>query len=88
MKYVMLRLKKGNQSRLVPVIFPASLVHKDVATAITEALKKTGDCEVVSAGECTVDVMSAHGRSSTLGVAARSEDTEIINGIDYFHGIE
>lgn len=84
MKYVMFRVPgPGGIDRLVPVLFPDSLVHREVAEALYPVVKGLP----VSAGECVVDVSSTHGRSSTLAMDSREEDADVISTHDYLHGL-
>lgn len=72
MKYIIL----DGHLHDIPVLFPASLEHAEMA----DDLKHLG--EPLSAG--FVDLMydgsgvSAHGRSTSLGISSRPEDSEII----------
>jgi hypothetical protein len=91
MKYVMLRCRIGSITKMVPIIFPNELVHQDVAEAITHliGMKHGWDAEVVGAGEVGgLDVSACSGGSETLSVSSRKEDASVINGYDYWHGIE
>lgn len=75
MKYVMLKLDGGE---LLPVLFPEFMQHSHIAQSVPAT--------VVSAGRVHLEdgKVVAHGASSSLGVVARDEDSEIIQG--YFDG--
>lgn len=84
MKYVMFRVKgPGGNDRLIPVVFPNALVHRDVAEALYPVIKGLP----VSAGECVVLVDSTHGKSDTLSLNANEDDASVITGHDYLHGV-
>jgi hypothetical protein len=101
-KYVIVRL--GNDREL-PVIFPESMVHSEMANALKayygneaqflangqltdDAVRVIHDSVVpVAAGHCEVRVLGAQGRSETLQLDSRPEDTDLINGHPYTHGI-
>lgn len=70
-KYVMLRLEKGD---LLPVISLEFMQHSHVATAIPGA--------VVSAGRVYLEngQVVVRGTSKSLGVSSREQDSQIIQG--------
>lgn len=97
MKYVMFELDTGDGlKRNIPIIFPNSLVHADVAEAIKHmrvGTQRNWDCpfveaKVVSAGELSIASSTTSGGSETLGVESRLEDSTIITMHDYFHGMK
>lgn len=45
------------------------------------------DIEPVAAGELTIDIGSASGRSETLGVESRPTDAKFLRSYSYHHGI-
>lgn len=73
--------------RKIPIIFPSFLNHIDVAKAL-KGLDGIKTSKVYSAGEIHVEVDKEHGKSTTIGIGSKNGDAEIINSIDYFHGIE
>jgi hypothetical protein len=85
MKYIMFIAKIQGNNRRIPIIFPDSLCHIDVAKALKDIV---GTSKVCSAGEINIIVISTHGESTTIGIKAKEEDAEIINNYNYFHGIE
>ena len=87
MKYIMFEHKvKDTATTMIPVIFPNTLIHKDVAEAITEFHKKkyNADIKAVSAGEYNAQTGFAFGKSESLGLSSGKDDTQVINIIDYF----
>lgn len=93
MKYVMLTVTHCGMKRKMPVIFPNSVNHDDVAVFFSEALRASyGDIPVqidaTSAGFIDLRVENTHGKSTTLGLPSDEADARTINVHDYFHGIE
>lgn len=87
MKYIMLKIVESEFTRLVPVIFPNSIVHADMARAV-QSIPGMELAVVESAGECRVKDAFCSGASDTLQVKSHGQDDSIvINGMDYFHGI-
>jgi hypothetical protein len=93
MKYVVLRCEAKDTVVLMPIIFPAALVHKSVATAIAVNLRHDHgytSVKALSAGDvrwCPRGAICS-GKSETLGVASRpEEDGRLIDSYDYTHGI-
>lgn len=83
MKYIM--FQAGDLKYKLPVIFPDTLVHEDVAEALLPLLP--GGAKVISAGECTV-MGQCSGRSETLKVASRGDkDSAVVNTFNYTHGL-
>lgn len=102
MKYIVISVKAETSDlvRELPIIFPNTLVHADVARAIqhSEGLRKF-KTHIVSAGEISstricdsADDQGAHchGWSDSLGgIRSRgSEDDALINLHDYLAGIK
>lgn len=86
MKYVMFAIQVAGVTQNVPVVFPNSLVHADVAKALLAGPLK--GYTPVSAGEGLISSEALHGKSTTLGLVAReSLDTVILNTNDYLHGL-
>ncbi len=75
MKYVMLKLEGG---QLLPLIFPEFMQHSDMASSVPAT--------VVSAGRVYAEngKVIARGASTSLGIASREVDSEIIQR--YFDG--
>lgn len=89
--YVVLQVEdKDGFIREVPIIYPDSLVHIDIAQAIKSLLKTDkNEVEPVSAGSIDFVVESCHGKSTTLDLTSRDkEDRQLINAYPYFHGIK
>lgn len=86
MKYIMLEITNRGITKRIPFIFPGNLVHADIASAVRSVAGLEG-AEVVSAGECNVEVLSCYGDSDTLKLKADDCDEDIINTIDCLHGI-
>jgi hypothetical protein len=86
MKYIVVRATPNCREEMF--LFPASWIHKSFAEVIHQAYPKM---EVVSAGEVanypldvespkgTFDQIRIFGRSETLGVKSRPEDTELFH---------
>jgi hypothetical protein len=89
MKYVMFRAKIGAVHRLVPVIFPEFMVHKDVAHHMLRNIDlRRGGAEVVSAGKIELNGVTCYDRSETLGVESRPRDGQVIEMYGVLFGIE
>lgn len=86
MKYIMLKKDKEGVQHYVPVIFPTTLVHEDIANAMLDVLP---DYEVHSAGEISPFTLGdVHGSSETLNVKSDPADSQRIKMNDYFYGCE
>jgi len=85
MKYIMYIKEIEGIKRKIPIIFPDSLVHIEVAKALKDLVHTSKIC---SAGEINMVASSTFGESTTLGIKAKKEDVEIINDYNYFHGLE
>jgi len=83
-KYIMFQTTDG---RCIPVIFPGTLVHADVARGMRAAALPRG-AAVVSAGHIgTLHVTSTFGDSETLNVMSHPNDRDIINCHPYSNGL-
>lgn len=73
-KYVVIRTEHID----IPVIFPDTLVHKDVAERIRsiKALRDIGTTEILSAGDLNLMIGSVGGKSETLGLESRGEEDQ------------
>ncbi|QDB70627.1 hypothetical protein RSP_0048 [Pseudomonas phage RSP] len=85
MKYVMFEKRMSDGcSHMVPVIFPNTLVHDEVANALTLGpLKGYIPC---SAGEISPLDMQPHGESTTLGLKADEERDETVIRLNDYGG--
>ena len=86
MKYIMFERKMSNTLiENIPIIFSKTLVHADVAEAISTMMKDKYDVDLtpVSAGEIYLDVKSVGDRSDTLQLFANPNDRQTIQMIDY-----
>lgn len=75
--------------RKVPIIFPGSLVHLDIYSALAPLLTD-GHGQgygVVSAGEVGLMVSHTSGRSTTLNIEANARDARTINVLPYSGGV-
>lgn len=91
MKYVMLEIKIGDSIQHFPIIFPAMLVHKDMADMITSRLRREhniSDAVSVSAGFITIDECSVADHSESLNLKSAAKDEETIEQYNYYHGIQ
>ncbi len=88
MKYIMLRVKRGKElSRLVPIIFPSFLVHKEVTKAIVNVLKRDDfEVELVSGGDYNSIIRTCSCSSEILKLKSNPEDARVILMYDYEHG--
>jgi hypothetical protein len=90
MKYVMFEVQMpGGMVRHVPVMFPDSLVHEDVADALAGIPGLNGNT-VVSAGTCSFmpGSIDVGGESKTLELKSHPGDQITINMIDYQYGLQ
>jgi len=89
MKYILIesRVSEGVVEH-IPIIFPKTLNHSDVARDIKDLLFEKYNRKVnkvVSAGDCNVNYFQVGGYSETLKIESRgAKDHEIIKMIDYF----
>ncbi len=89
MKYIMLQIELDGLKMNLPIIFPKVLVHKDMVFRIQHLLgaEHRWDSEVVSAGFINMFTLECHGRSESLDIDSRKEDTEIIKRYECEHGL-
>lgn len=87
MKYIMIEQKlTAGVSRFVPIIFPDTLSHSDIAKAVLPFVDKgsvasAGDIDDIGRVECS-------GGSCTLKMASNPErDSDVIRSYDLFHGL-
>lgn len=85
MKYITFQVSKH---LAIPVIFPATLVHDDVAQALLPLLKRQFlKAKVRSAGEVSsLDLQMTSGRSDTLDIDSNPDDGPLLWMYDYNHG--
>ena len=85
MKYIVFQTKDGCQE--IPIIFPNTLVHIEVAQALS---KIVGTSRIVAAGEfSSLDIdATCHGKSTTIGIKSREDDdAQLISNYDYHFGM-
>ena len=73
----------------IPIIFPNVLNHDDMAKATHRNMIRNYNwttVKVVSAGFINSNG-TCHGRSETLNIDSKPEDTTIIKTYDYTHGM-
>lgn len=96
MKYVMFEaVSEGGIILRYPIIFPVRLVHEDVARVVGPLVeeninpKARAKVRVVGAGECytSASVLEDSFSYTLGGLRPHPEDEQVINSIDYFHGI-
>jgi len=91
-KYIVVVDKFGNEC---PIIFPETIIHKDMAKSQT----RLNGNKTISAGFVVIEDYSkdieyrsgisvnhklfAHGRSDSLNIDSRQEDTELLNRMFY-----
>ena len=86
-KYVIIECK----GLKYPVLFPAAMIHKDVALALAPLVPLAAqEAPIISsAGSCaSLAVTATVDRSETLGLASRPEDRLTINLMPYSGGAE
>lgn len=76
MKYIMFQQQQGEMTKLVPVIFPNDLVHKDVADALQQLVLK--DTAIHSAGFISPLNLKPEGGSETLNIKADPDTDELV----------
>jgi hypothetical protein len=91
-KYIMFEVESNDIVIKVPVIFPAMLVHADVARVMEPVIRKTYQdkrkVRAVSAGEVSpLDMGATYGKSDTLGLESHEHDGSTIAMYDYHHGV-
>ena len=92
MKYIMF---KDKYDRLLPVIFPDSMIHAEVADAICRAVRR-GEVSVkasdyscpmpIRAGFTQVLSVNTEGMSESLNMKSEHGDAQVINVNDYSKG--
>lgn len=92
MKYVMMHCKSSGSlpDRMVPLIFPDFLVHRDMAFWFKHYLLRYhlfSDVQPRSAGEYNSMSGECSGGSETLNLTAHELDGAIIATYEYMHGI-
>lgn len=89
MKYVMFSIQVADTTKMVPVIFPDFMVHKDIAKAIKTVLVNVHKFtpRIESAGDISLGVCECSGKSETLKVGSSRADNHIVNHYDYLHGL-
>lgn len=75
MKYIIVRDRNDEEHAIV---FPDAIIHKDVAR-----IHRAADVRVISAGSCSIKnspatVSQAWGKSESLEIESRPEDTDIL----------
>lgn len=86
-KYIIIE----NELAAYPIIFPAFLIHRDMAERLHRVVPSTEGFQSrpVSAGVIeSLYVKGVQGDSDTLRMHSRPEDEAIINRYKYFHGIK
>lgn len=90
MKYIVLKHTIGGVKRELPIIFPTSINHDDMAT-VTKCIfdEDNVETEVVSAGFVEVNArMYCTGKSETLSIESRGHDDSVLmRTLEYTHGI-
>lgn len=90
MKYIVFESKlEDGMKILIPVIFPTILVHSTVAQGMPEILDNHGfsNAKPVGAGDCVITAKCS-GRSESMQLSSRPEDTDLISYHDYTAGLE
>lgn len=88
-KYIM--FENPGTGRKVPIIFPAELVHADMAEITMIVSRRAENRELlrpVSAGFLSIMTSATEGESESLGKKSRPEDALIINTLPYTGGVE
>ncbi len=93
MKYIMIQRNLSasiddDNVTMYPIIFPKELVHKDVADAIVDVVKRywpKSEVEIVSAGDISVVFGTTSGFSSTLELESDVADDMVISTGEYFN---
>lgn len=87
MKYVMLKKTAGQVSFYIPIIFPDSLVHADVAKAILGIMPTAEVSSAGMLGSYSIE-SDPYGASETLNVRSDRRDKRRIKMNDYGGAIE
>ncbi len=92
MKYIVVEIKNGETKREWPIIFPDTLVHRQVADIVQDhlAIDLKQDSKAIAAGSISFfgGKVRCFGESETLNLESRGkEDEKLIKMFDYLHGI-
>lgn len=92
MKYIVLKVRIGQDYREMPFVFPNIMVHADAADAMMSVLgiNHGWESEVIAAGEVSFfsGGPNCGGESTTLKVKSRwAKDDQLLRMHDYSHGI-
>jgi hypothetical protein len=90
MKYIMLEVDSDTPTaRRLPILFPVELIHSDVADALIEVVKNSGNSNVkpVSAGEVILESVKTGGFSSSLHIGPEPLDSATIAYHDSTSGL-
>ncbi len=79
-------LVESKLNRHIPILFPENLCH-DLMYESMKHYPFSGEVTIVSAGTFNTDTNIAYGRSTTLNLKSRKEDSSIIANYNYLHGI-
>jgi len=92
-KYIVITDRFGDEC---PIIFPETIIHKDMA--MSQQRMMGNSCKILSGGFVSIEdspteieynyasvnhKLFAYGKSDSLGLEAREEDTELLNRIFY-----
>lgn len=84
MKYIMFKRQVGDMTKLIPVIFPNDLVHKDVADALQQGTLK--NTTIQSAGFISPLNLKPEGGSETLNVNSNPATDEMVIKMNDYGG--
>lgn len=88
-KYIIATVQTKTHRRPTPFIFPKEINHDDFYRTINYHYRRNTDdqfIDVISAGFVNLGMSTkVHGRSETLGVSSREEDSQLI--LMYQYGI-
>lgn len=94
MKYIVIQTKTDNGMiiRDIPIIFPDELTHSVISEVISNSIIIENETIIqaipVSAGFYNAINAKCYGRSISLKLSSREEDTGLIRMNDYFHGLK
>lgn len=88
MKYIVLECEISSDHKVeVPIIFPAALIHADVAKAMAHSIRFNHGwiAKAISAGELpSTGILGCHGKSETLNLKSRGAvDDRLLSLNDY-----
>lgn len=93
MKYIVMRVKNGGSTQTldleIPFVFPGIMVHSEMAQRLKPLLVQqyhTVDVEAISAGfinSADFSLSCCHGKSESLGLKSRKEDSALLKMCDY-----